>query len=143
VLTHEHSVVARIRQYGRIGWARNSRFSYSHNARGHLRRHPHGPVGIDSKGHEVSLVHADQISASGNGTIEFGFIVNLDKCIKPDGMGQLQKRFEFGLVESGGDEQHAVGSHDAGIAHVASTDGEVFAQDRERARGAGGNKIFD
>jgi hypothetical protein len=143
VLTHEHSVVARIRQYGRIGWARNARFSYSHNACRHLRRHPHGPVGIDSKGHEVSLVHADQISASGNGTIEFGFIVNLDKRIKPDGMGQLQKRFEFGLVKSGGDEQHAVGSHDAGIAHVSSTDGEVFAQHRERARGAGGNKIFD
>jgi hypothetical protein len=131
VLTHEHSVVARSGQQSRIGWARDSRFGHSHNPRRHLRRHPHGPVGIDSESHEVSLVHADQISTSGNGAVEFGFIVNLYKRIEPDGIGQLQKRFKFGLVKSGGDEQHAVSPHDAGIAHVASAHGEVLAQDRE------------
>jgi hypothetical protein len=47
------------------------------------------------------------------------------------------------LVESGGDEQHAVSAHDAGIANVASAHGEVFAQDRECARGAGSDEVFD
>jgi hypothetical protein len=91
VLTHKHSVVARTRQYGRIGGARNARFSDSHNARRHLRRHPHGPVGIDSKGHEVSLVHTDQVSSSGNCTVKFGFVVNFDERIEPNGTGQFQK----------------------------------------------------
>jgi hypothetical protein len=143
VLTHKHSVVARTRQYGRIGGARNARFSDSHNARRHLRRHPHGPVGIDSKGHEVSLVHTDQVSSSGNCTVKFGFVVNFDERIEPNGTRQLQKRLELGLIESSSDQQDTVGPHDAGIAHIASAHGEVFAQDRECARGAGSDEVFD
>ena len=41
-------------------------------------------------------------------------------------MGQLEKRLELGLVESGRDEQHTVGTHDAGITHITSTDREVL-----------------
>jgi hypothetical protein len=81
MLTHKNGVVPRTGQNFRIGRSRNARFSNSHNARRHLRRHPHGPVCIDSKGHEVSLVHTDQVSSCGNCTVNFSFVVNFDERI--------------------------------------------------------------
>ena len=126
MLTHKNGVVPRTRQHGRIGRASDARFGDTHHTSGHLWSHSHRPVCIDSKGHEVSLVHPDQVSSSGNCTVKFGFVVNFDKRIEPNGTRQLQERFELGLIESSRDQQHTVGPHDAGIAHIASTDREVL-----------------
>ena len=126
MFAHKDGVVPRPGKNGRITRAGDARFGHTHHTSGHLWSHAHCPICIDGEGHEVSLIHADQIGASGDSPIEFSFVMDLDKRIEPNRTGQLQERFEFGLVKRGRDEQHAVGAHNAGIANIASTDSEVF-----------------
>jgi hypothetical protein len=131
MLTDEHSVVTRLGQLGGIGRSGDPRLGHPNHARRHLRRHSNGSLRIHSERHEIALIDSDQIGAGGDGTVEFGFIVNLDKCIESDGVSQFQKRLELELIEGCGDEQDAIGPHDSGIADIASTYGEVLAQDRQ------------
>jgi hypothetical protein len=91
MFAYKHSVVTSAGQHGRIFRARNARLGHAHHSSRHLWSHPRCSVGIDSESHKVSLVHTDQIGASGNSTIEFGFVMNFDQRVEPNGTGQLQK----------------------------------------------------
>ena len=53
---------------------------------------------------------------------------------RPTAGREFVKRQQLVLVERRGDQQHAVGTHDPSVEHVALADGEVLAQDRQRAR---------
>ena len=53
------------------------------------------------------------------------------------------KSTQLGVVERGDDQQHAVGAHQPGVAHVGGADREVLAQHRQRARGPGRWQVGD
>ena len=135
-LAHQQRVIARGGQCRRVVGAADAGFGDAHHARRHERRHPPSPGLVDLEGDEVALVDADQIGLDSQRPLELGLVVDLDEHVEADLAGQLMEVGELGVVERGGDQQHAIGAHEAGVAHVAGVDGEVLAQHRPSTGGA-------
>ena len=143
MLTDQHGVEAGGGQHGGILGAGDAGLGHPHDAVGHLRCHAHGPGGVHGEGDEVALIHADEIGTRIDGSLQLGFVMDLDQCVDADAASEVQERHKFALIERGGDEQHAVGPHDACIAHIMGRHGEVLAQDGEPTGSPGGLQIGD
>ena len=74
---------------------------------------------VDLEGDQVPLVDADEGGADGEGPLELGLVVDLDQRVEADLDGEPVEAGQLVVVERGGDEQHAVGAHEAGVEHVA------------------------
>ena len=79
---------------------------------------PHGALVVDLEGDEVALVHPDERRPTATARSSSGLVVHLDQHVEPDVEGQRVQLAELVVVERGGDQQHRVGAHDAGVAHV-------------------------
>ena len=132
MLADKHRVISGRSQHGGIIGPGDARLGHPHDTSGHLRGHAHGTGGVDGERDEIALVHPDEIGAGIDGPLQFRFIVDLNEGIKTDTTGEVQERHKFALIKCGCDEQHAIGSHEAGIAHIMSADREVLAQYRQR-----------
>lgn len=132
MLADQHGVISGRSQHRGVIWSGDARLGNSNDTSGHLRGHAHGTGGVDSERDEVALVHPDEIGAGIDGPLQFRFIVNLDQGIEADAPGEIQERHKFALIKCSGDEQYAIGAHEAGIAHIMSADREVLAQYRQR-----------
>ena len=96
-------------------------------------RHAHGAGVVDLERDEVALVDADERGPGGQRPLELGLVVDLDERVEPELGGQRRGSRASSLVgERGGDEQHRVGAHQAGVADVGAGDGEVLAQHGQR-----------
>ena len=58
--------------------------------------------------------------------------MDLDEHLDADVIGQRMQLDQFDGAERRCDEQHTIGAHQAGVAHIVSADREVFAQHRQR-----------
>jgi len=141
MLTHEHSLVASGGKHCGILRTGYSRLGDPHHAGRHLRGHTHGASGVDGEGHEIALVHPDEIGAGGDGPIQFRLIVDLNERIETNVASQGKEGFEFLLIECCSNEKHTIGTHETGVADITRTDREVLAQHRQRAGRAGGDEI--
>ena len=56
---------------------------------------------------------------------------------RPSSAASVVEVAELAVVERGDDQQHGVGAHQPGVAHVVRRDGEVLAQHRQPAHGPG------
>ena len=135
-LAHQQRVIARSGQRRRVVGAADAGLGDAHHARRHQRRHAPSPGLVDLEGDEVALVDAHQVGLDPQRPLELGLVVDLDEHVEADLAGQLMEVGELGVVERGGDQQHAVGAHDAGVAHVAGIDREVLAQHRPSTGGS-------
>ena len=64
----------------------------------------------------------------GEGPVELGLVVDLDQHVEVELAGEVVEVGELLVVERRGDQQYAVGTHDAGIGDIAGVDGEVLAE---------------
>ena len=89
-----------------------------------------GPVDLERA--QVALVDADQRGAGGQGPVELGLVVHLDQRVEARGRRPAARNVVSSVsVEGGHDQQHGVGAHEPGVAHVGLADGEVLAQHRQ------------
>ena len=132
MLTHEDGVVTRPTKGLGVRPTPHPGFGHRHDVTGDRRPHAHRPVVVHLERDEVALVHADQPGTPVEGPLEFGLVVHLHERIHAQVGCEGQAIPEEGILEDGGDEQDAIGSHQARITHVAQIDGEILAQHRER-----------
>ena len=103
---------------GGIGDAPHAGLGHPYDTFGHLWGHPHRPVGVDLERDQVALVHPNEGGSHGQGTIQLVLVVDLHQGIEADLAGQRMERGELAVVEGRRDEQHGIGTHEAGIADV-------------------------
>ncbi|CAB4578374.1 unannotated protein [freshwater metagenome] len=86
---------------------------------------------IHPERHEIALVHPDEVGPHVDRAFEFVLVVDLDQCVQSH---RPRDTVEFGQLsrrQRRGDQQHAVGPHQAGVENVENVDREVLAQHRQ------------
>ena len=80
--------------------------------------HPFGAFVIDLEGDEITLVDADQGRVGSERQFEFGLVVDLDEHVESDLGREPMEVDQLGTIESCRDQQHTVGTHQAGVDDV-------------------------
>src|SRR5204862_786034 len=127
-LPHQDSVVAGVVQGAGVGPAADTGLGHLHHAVGDGGGHAYGPLVVDLERDEVALVDTHEGGADLQGDLQLWLVVHFDQRVETHFGGQVVERAQLPGVEGGGDEQHAVGPHEASIAHVVRSHGEVLAQ---------------
>ena len=92
---------------------------------------------------QVTLVDPHERCSYGKGSGEFILIVDLHERIEADTRRRLMEPEELVVVKGGGDQQHAVRTHQPGVVHIDLPDGEVLADHRESRRRPGDLQVID
>jgi hypothetical protein len=114
----------------------------AHHACRHLRGHADRSLLVDFEGHQVALVHTDEIAPDHEGSFQLVLVVNLDQGIETHLLGERMEVAQLCIVEGGSDQQDTVGAHEPGIDHIAGVDREVLSDDRQRDRCTGRLEIL-
>jgi len=120
----------------------NAGLCNAHHAFRHLRGHADRPLLVDLEGHQVALVHTDEITPDNESPFQLAFVVNLDQGIETHLLGERMEVAQLCIVEGGSDQQDTVGAHESGIDHIAGVDREVLSDDRQRDRCTGRLEIL-
>ena len=142
-LANQQGVIASRLERRSISPVTNTRLRYPNHALRHLRSHPNRSLLIHLEGHQVSLVHPDQVAPDSQGTFEFALIVDLDQGIEPELLRQVVQVSQLSVVEGGRDQQHTIRAHQPSIDNIAGIDGEVLANHRQIGRRTGGLEVSD
>jgi hypothetical protein len=88
---------------------------------------------INVERHQITLIHTNKSRPNLECHLEFGFIVYLYEYIETNFNRKRMKVRQLASIKRSRDQQHAVGSHDAGIENIAFCDSEILSQNGERA----------
>ena len=77
-----------------------------------------GALVVDREGAQVPLVDPDQPGPGAQGAVELLLVVHLDQGGQAERAGAGREAGQLVVVEGGGDQQHGVGPHEAGVDHV-------------------------
>ncbi len=98
---------------------------------------------VDLERAQVALVDPDQSRAGIERARELLLVVHLDQRGQAELVRQGSTRPELVVGQRGGDQQHGVGAHQAGVGHVGPLHGEVLAQHGQAGRLAGRSQVGD
>ena len=90
-----------------------------------------GTLGVHRESDQIPLVDADHGGAGAQGQFGFGLVVHLDQGAEAHLAAKLQQFSQLPGGQRGHDKQHGIGTHEAGVAHVGGTDGEILTQHRQ------------
>jgi len=130
-LAYQYGVEAGSVQHGGVIWSSDAGLGHSNELFGDLWCHAHGAFLVDLKRHQISLIHTDDLGVDGQGSFEFGFVVDLEQGGQANCARSACELGQLVVVQSGGDEQHGIGAHQASVVHVVDSDREVLADDRQ------------
>ena len=91
---------------------------------------------VGAKHGEIAVVDPDKRRAVGQGAGEIWFVMNLEECIKPGGLGGRGEGFDFLVNERADDDENRAGTGLAGLQHLQRMQHEVLPQAGSR-RGLG------
>jgi len=86
---------------------------------------------------QVALVHPYERRPCLEGPLELNLIMHLDDSGHAELSGDPVQPRQLFVVQQRNDEQHGVGTHDAGVVEVRRRDREILAQYGKPDRGAG------
>ena len=133
-LAHEHRVKACTDKRPNILRPTNSRLGHPDDRFGERASDTCRPIAVHLEGHQVSLVHANDVSTDSQCAFGLSLVVNLDQDVQPDLDSQRMEIGKLAVIERGDDQENAIRPHEPGIDDVVGGHGEVLAKYRQRNR---------
>src|SRR5207237_2883046 len=102
-------------------------------ALGDSRKKPRGGV-VHHQRLQVPVVHADDVGADRERSLELAFVAHLDKSVETAIYGSVKKIFQLRRIESAHDEQNGRCAGSARLKNLEIVDDEILAEERKRRR---------
>src|SRR5262245_24510346 len=114
----------------KIGRGIESALGYHNPVRGNFRRQLFADCKRRAERPQIAIVDADQPRFQLERSLQFNFIMNFNQDIHTVGEGRLLDVARSTVINSGHDDQNAIGTQRAGFHHLIRLVDEILSQDR-------------